>query len=206
MDLMRNTFSAGRRKQLGDMSPAQYFGTPGLTDAFNYNVQNLRRKCLPTTENEMLLMNLRDRLIASLGAAWIRGYGLAAIQIGIPLQAAWYRLPNADWTKNTKEVLLWNPEILECRGIRFMPNEGCLSIPRKSFLTRRWKYMKVRNGDGTIIESDGMEALILQHEIGHMQGQLCIDFVVKDKEETKIGRNDPCPCGSGKKYKVCCTD
>ncbi len=21
---------------------------------------------------------------------------------------------------------------------------------------------------------------------------------------TKIGRNDPCPCGSGKKYKQCC--
>lgn len=32
--------------------------------------------------------------------------------------------------------------------------------------------------------------------------------IVKDKtkisEETKIGRNDPCPCGSGKKYKKCC--
>jgi len=26
-------------------------------------------------------------------------------------------------------------------------------------------------------------------------------IVVKDK---KIGRNDPCPCGSGKKYKKCC--
>ena len=25
--------------------------------------------------------------------------------------------------------------------------------------------------------------------------------VVKGK---KIGRNDPCPCGSGKKYKQCC--
>jgi preprotein translocase subunit SecA len=23
-------------------------------------------------------------------------------------------------------------------------------------------------------------------------------------ERTKIGRNDPCPCGSGKKYKYCC--
>jgi SWIM/SEC-C metal-binding protein len=22
--------------------------------------------------------------------------------------------------------------------------------------------------------------------------------------ETKVGRNDPCPCGSGKKYKKCC--
>jgi len=20
----------------------------------------------------------------------------------------------------------------------------------------------------------------------------------------KVGRNDPCPCGSGRKYKVCC--
>lgn len=25
-------------------------------------------------------------------------------------------------------------------------------------------------------------------------------------ENTKVGRNDPCPCGSGKKFKVCCID
>jgi SEC-C motif-containing protein len=24
------------------------------------------------------------------------------------------------------------------------------------------------------------------------------------RPEPKIGRNDPCPCGSGKKYKHCC--
>ena len=24
------------------------------------------------------------------------------------------------------------------------------------------------------------------------------------KNENKVGRNDPCPCGSGKKYKQCC--
>lgn len=30
-----------------------------------------------------------------------------------------------------------------------------------------------------------------------------IETVVKGK---KIGRNDPCPCGSGKKYKKCCID
>ncbi|MCY7731099.1 SEC-C domain-containing protein [Aerococcus urinaeequi] len=24
------------------------------------------------------------------------------------------------------------------------------------------------------------------------------------KTRRKIGRNDPCPCGSGKKYKKCC--
>lgn len=24
--------------------------------------------------------------------------------------------------------------------------------------------------------------------------------------DPKVGRNDPCPCGSGKKYKKCCMD
>ena len=24
------------------------------------------------------------------------------------------------------------------------------------------------------------------------------------RETPKVGRNDPCPCGSGKKYKHCC--
>ena len=26
----------------------------------------------------------------------------------------------------------------------------------------------------------------------------------KPKRTKKVGRNDPCPCGSGKKYKQCC--
>ncbi|MFI5298386.1 MAG: SEC-C metal-binding domain-containing protein, partial [Polyangiales bacterium] len=26
------------------------------------------------------------------------------------------------------------------------------------------------------------------------------------KAATKVGRNDPCPCGRGKKYKKCCID
>jgi uncharacterized protein YecA (UPF0149 family) len=24
------------------------------------------------------------------------------------------------------------------------------------------------------------------------------------QKQVKVGRNDPCPCGSGKKYKKCC--
>ena len=27
---------------------------------------------------------------------------------------------------------------------------------------------------------------------------------IKSDKRVKIGRNDPCPCGSGKKYKKCC--
>ena len=28
--------------------------------------------------------------------------------------------------------------------------------------------------------------------------------VIDSGTRTKVGRNDPCPCGSGKKYKKCC--
>ena len=36
---------------------------------------------------------------------------------------------------------------------------------------------------------------------GKSQSELGQKTVVK---EFKVGRNDPCPCGSGKKYKKCC--
>ena len=29
------------------------------------------------------------------------------------------------------------------------------------------------------------------------------EAVKKQAKSTKVGRNDPCPCGSGKKYKQC---
>jgi len=28
--------------------------------------------------------------------------------------------------------------------------------------------------------------------------------ISKQKDTPKVGRNEPCPCGSGKKYKKCC--
>lgn len=28
--------------------------------------------------------------------------------------------------------------------------------------------------------------------------------IINYKTRKKVGRNDPCPCGSGKKYKKCC--
>jgi hypothetical protein len=31
----------------------------------------------------------------------------------------------------------------------------------------------------------------------------CIDFVKQMQAHPPVGRNDPCPCGSGKKFKKC---
>lgn len=203
--MLKEVMTAGRRKELG-LDKHQYFGFGERPDPFDYSLDNLRRVSLPTSLKELDDMNLVARMKRSLAHAWIRGYGLAAIQIGIPLRAAWYRIPgDKDWKTNAKEVLLWNPELVEGRGFAAMPNEGCLSIPQKSFVTRRWKKVVVKNGDGTIIEATGIEAFILQHELGHMDGKLCVDFQTP-KRMLDIGRNEKCPCDSGAKYKNCCQD
>jgi uncharacterized protein YecA (UPF0149 family) len=34
------------------------------------------------------------------------------------------------------------------------------------------------------------------------QGEVKVKTIIR--EAAKVGRNDPCPCGSGKKYKKCC--
>ena len=40
-------------------------------------------------------------------------------------------------------------------------------------------------------------------EMAVPEQEVPIQFTYR-REEPKIGRNDPCPCGSGKKYKNCC--
>lgn len=38
----------------------------------------------------------------------------------------------------------------------------------------------------------------------HFQSAVPMQLVFAPAQTTKVGRNDPCPCGSGKKYKKCC--
>ena len=52
-----------------------------------------------------------------------------------------------------------------------------------------------------------LESVCVQHEIDHLNGIRCLDRgldLTFKREKPKIGRNEPCHCGSGKKYKRCC--
>ncbi|MBQ4493021.1 MAG: SEC-C domain-containing protein [Elusimicrobiaceae bacterium] len=58
--------------------------------------------------------------------------------------------------------------------------------------------------DGVDLNSPrAMKKWVKDHEkeLKQEQQQGKIEPIVKEKEP---GRNDPCPCGSGKKYKKCC--
>ena len=61
----------------------------------------------------------------------------------------------------------------------------------------------------------GLICIAVQHEIDHLngiclpykEGSIEIPYVEEDqKKDIKVGRNDLCPCGSGRKFKKCCID
>ena len=151
------------------------------------------------------------------------GIGLAANQVGIDASVA---------VVNVREpIVLINPEIVS-RETEIPYYEGCLSFPNKGCHTKRYETVEVKsdNVDGTMIFSgvdtgeeakgtweDGqqkqnrelrtLEAVCVQHEIDHLNGMRILDRAQEltiRRTERKIGRNEKCPCGSGKKYKKCC--
>jgi len=86
-----------------------------------------------------------------------------------------------------------------------------------------WSGMEILSEErGGIDDEDGVVSFVAHYSA---KGQVCehretsyfkkiegewrfIDGQIESRpfrrEEPKIGRNDPCPCGSGKKYKKCC--
>ena len=151
------------------------------------------------------------------------GIGLAANQIGIDASVA---------VVNVREpIVLINPDIVS-RETEIPYYEGCLSFPGKGCHTKRYETVEIKsdNVDGTMIfsgvdtgvqakgtwekdenkqerEIRTLEAVCVQHEIDHLNGMRILDRaqeLIIRRTERKIGRNEKCPCGSGKKYKKCC--
>lgn len=108
--------------------------------------------------------------------------------------------------------LIINPQVTENIGICEQKAEGCLTWgPSKKILAYRHRAIRVSywTMDGSFYNSKflkGFEAQVFQHEIAHLDGDF-FDVREAEVEEPKpadAGRNEPCPCGSKKKYKQCC--
>ena len=151
------------------------------------------------------------------------GIGLAANQVGIDAQVAVVNV--------IEPLVLINPKIIH-KEFPIDYFEGCLSYPKKGTPTTRYRDVIIQtaqsesgwyfSGVESTQEAKGsweqdnkkedqekrlLEAICVQHEIDHLNGITIHNRENKSKpiiSEKKIGRNDPCPCGSGKKYKKCC--
>ena len=152
------------------------------------------------------------------------GIGLAANQVGIDAQVAVVNV--------IEPRILINPKIISTNNeIDF--HEGCLSYPGQGVSTKRYRDVVIQtaqsesgwyfSGAESLQETKGvweeqhkkdqqeqrlLESICVQHEIDHLNGVTIFERQINktpiQRETIKVGRNEKCPCGSGKKFKKCC--
>lgn len=112
------------------------------------------------------------------------GVGLAAPQVGLPIRLLVIDLApfkEDDPELGAFKITMINPEILEESEEEIAMDEGCLSIPGISETVVRPEYIKVKymdeNFNEHIKEFDGFRARVVQHEYGHLEGELFTDLV-----------------------------
>ena len=107
------------------------------------------------------------------------GIGLAAIQVGIDKSLLVYDIAPREDGKRLNVLI--NPKIIAQEGEIISEDEGCLSVPDFRANIKRAARVLVeaadRDGNPQRIEAEGLLAIVLQHEIDHLNGTLFIDHV-----------------------------
>ena len=183
------------------------------------DIAALRKKSDPVTSVDEAKDLIEKIKIVLAGIS--NGMGVAAIQIGIAKKVAVIRV-GPDQFLN-----LINPEFEEGIDEIIYLREGCLSMPGYFQDTKRYRQITIKNqvidgdkfreerqvfyypqtADDNLSRHDPLTCIAVQHELDHFEGRLITDNVVKREpliRMPKVGRNDPCPCGSNKKFKKCC--
>jgi peptide deformylase len=134
------------------------------------------------------LRTLIDDMFETMYAA--PGIGLAAVQVGVPKRLLVIDLQEPEEEEGDpvrKPLVFINPEILETSETLQPYLEGCLSVPDQYADVERPDRIRARwlDADGAPHEEEitGMLAVVLQHEMDHLEGILFIDHLSRLKRD-----------------------
>ena len=151
-----------------------------VLEVYEYPHPVLKKKALPVEKVDDALRKLMDDMLETMYAD--KGVGLAAPQVGVSKRIIVIDTEQRDEDGNYKPgnpMYLINPEIIYKSEEMILFCEGCLSVPGQSAEVERHQKIKVRyldyDGKECEIEAEDYPAVVLQHEIDHLDGILYID-------------------------------
>lgn len=151
-----------------------------LLDILCFPDERLRTKAKRVEKITSKHQRLLDDMLETMYEA--PGIGLAATQINVHEQII---VIDISENKNDPYCLI-NPEIIAHSGKEIM-EEGCLSVPETYGEVERADSVVVkytdRKGNEVKLETDGLLAVCIQHEIDHLQGKLFVDYLSKLKRD-----------------------
>jgi peptide deformylase len=150
-----------------------------LRTILHYPDPRLRQIAKPVERIDDAVRQLVTDMAETMYAA--PGIGLAAIQINVPQRVV---VIDVSETRDQLQVFI-NPEIVERDGKQVF-EEGCLSVPGIFDEVERARHIRVRalNRDGQPfeLETDGLLATCIQHEIDHLDGKVFVDYLSRLKQ------------------------
>lgn len=142
----------------------------------------LREKAAPIETVDEEICQLIDNMTETMYKA--PGIGLAANQVGKAIRLVVIDLQKPEY--QTGLIVLVNPRIVHAEG-RLNFEEGCLSIPEYYADVKRHEAVVVEGFDRqeklVTIEASGVLAVVLQHELDHLDGKLFIDHMGRIKRD-----------------------
>jgi peptide deformylase len=140
----------------------------------------LRERTKKVSSFDRSLHRLLDDMLVTMRDA--PGVGLAANQIGVPLQVAIIEIED-------RITELVNPQIVKSSGEQ-LDWEGCLSIPGYVAEVQRAAKVTVkardRHGKEFRVKGEELMARALQHEIDHLNGLLYVDYLESLDELVRV--------------------
>ncbi len=145
-------------------------------------------------------------LIRSIDTLWIEHlYAMSAVRQGIGLRGYGQRDPLVEYKKEAYHLfhqlngLIQKETVYSVYKIG-MAHDGAQQIQAPTLTDRATQFSAPEK------TMTSKSSSIAQYAEGEQKKQ-AVDMVsqkAKHDDGTKVGRNEPCPCGSGKKFKKCC--
>lgn len=147
-------------------------------------------------EEQQLLRIMFNHVVNSQNQEYATKYkirpavGIAAIQLGVPKKMI--AISTTDEEGKRYKYMLVNPEYLEKSDqIAYLSNgEGCLSVEENKYsgIIPRHQKIKVKafnllTNKEEILEFSDYLAIVVQHEMDHLEGKLYIDHINKLKPD-----------------------
>ena len=152
-------------------------------DILTYPDKTLGRQTSPLENIDGQVQKMIDGMANTMYNA--PGIGLAAIQVGWEKSVLIYDISPRE--ENRDLHVLVNPKIVTQEGQIISENEGCLSVPDFRADVKRSEYVTVeghdREGNPIRLDAEGLLAIVLQHEIDHLNGTLFIEHLSSLKRQ-----------------------
>ena len=154
-----------------------------VMDVRTYPDEVLKKKALPVESVNDETRRLMDDMVETMYAK--AGLGLSAPQVGLSKRIIVVHVAIQDGPEYPL-IVLANPELVSSAGSMEF-EEGCLSLPGFTTVVKRPSEVVVkglaRDGKEVTIKADGLFAVVLQHEMDHLDGTLILDRAGSIKRE-----------------------